>query len=270
MEDWLPLEDIDELNSIRASSSILASQAAPSQVVLEFDDTARDTAVGATDFLEQPSEMTLGRLLFSFKGGIGVGKFWLGVVSIYILVFASIVLPTWIPDFLPKIPDFLPNKVSDALSSILDKVPLWVILVIYTGLAVSVKRCHDLNASPWILLFHFIPIANLILLIYLGFNTGQEARVQLALDIAKARAKAEGPEGVRDYAKGIMEIMKFQSENNPGFVKLSALEQAAQSADIYEQVRAQAAGRSAAPATPPITRLSQNAPICSDSFRTRP
>ncbi|RTL88116.1 MAG: hypothetical protein EKK29_05955 [Hyphomicrobiales bacterium] len=63
-------------------------------------------------------------------------------------------------------------------------------------------------------------------------------RVKSASRIAEERAKALGPQGMKDYSTGVLQVMKYQSENNPGFAKLPPDQQAAQSAAIYEQVRA--------------------------------
>ena len=54
---------------------------------------------------------------------------------------------------------------------------LIVLLGIFTGLAVLMKRCHDRDRSGWYLLWGLIPIIGEIwLLIELGFRKGTEGR----------------------------------------------------------------------------------------------
>lgn len=69
-------------------------------------------------------------------------------------------------------------------------------------------------------------------------NQADLKRMEIAGKIAEERAKALGPQGIKDYANGVLQVMKLQSENNAGFAKLPPEQQASQAAQIYEQVRA--------------------------------
>jgi len=46
------------------------------------------------------------------------------------------------------------------------------VLLLWIGLAVSVKRCHDRNRTGWFVLLSFIPILNIWYLIEVGFLKG--------------------------------------------------------------------------------------------------
>jgi uncharacterized membrane protein YhaH (DUF805 family) len=49
---------------------------------------------------------------------------------------------------------------------------LFVLLALYTSIAVAVKRCHDRDRSGWFLLVGIIPLINLWVLVELGFMRG--------------------------------------------------------------------------------------------------
>lgn len=50
---------------------------------------------------------------------------------------------------------------------------LYVLMVLLPGLAVSVRRLHDVGKSGWMLLVYFIPIIGLIWLFFLSIQDGQ-------------------------------------------------------------------------------------------------
>jgi len=94
---------------------------------------------------------------FSFKGRCTRLDYWLkGFIPSKILFFSPffIIQPTW--------PDGMDTLVF---------VPM-AILSTWIALAVGVKRFHDRGRAGGYILFSFIPIANLVVLIQLGFMDG--------------------------------------------------------------------------------------------------
>ena len=102
-------------------------------------------------------------LLFKFDGRINRGKFWAGIaVSWGIgLVFAILLSITV-------------GSGSGALSGILVFVGIALyVMLIWIGLAISIKRWHDRGKSGWWILIAFIPIiGGLWALIETGFLEG--------------------------------------------------------------------------------------------------
>ena len=100
--------------------------------------------------------MTIGQLLFSFKGRINRQVFWIYAIcaAIFMLILGA-----------------LANS-SDATAPIV--VPLFLLLL-YTDFTVCAKRLHDTNRSGWCQLVAIIPIIGAIyLLIVCGFFKGTE------------------------------------------------------------------------------------------------
>jgi uncharacterized membrane protein YhaH (DUF805 family) len=105
-------------------------------------------------------------LLFSFDGRINRGKFWLGAVAIYAF--------PWILWLLAAAID---SSVFYTLAAIL------TLLVIWPGLAISVKRWHDRDKSGWWILIGFVPlIGGLWALIETGFLEGTKGDNQYGPD----------------------------------------------------------------------------------------
>ncbi len=80
--------------------------------------------------------MTLLQILFSFKGRINRAKYW----TIHLLIAAISVI--FVICF-PNSPVVINNAAVSAL------LLLYIILVAWIGLAVNVKRWHDLDKSGW-------------------------------------------------------------------------------------------------------------------------
>jgi uncharacterized membrane protein YhaH (DUF805 family) len=95
-------------------------------------------------------------LLFSFDGRINRGKFWLGIAVLYAIPWVAFMLAAM------------------ANSSLLWWLASVVVLIlIWPGLAISIKRWHDRGKSGWWILISFIPlIGPLWALIETGFLPG--------------------------------------------------------------------------------------------------
>ena len=95
-------------------------------------------------------------LFFSFEGRINRGKFWLGIVILWAVV--------WILAFIA----------AAANSGFLwGLVGFLGILLIWPSLALSIKRWHDRNKSGWWIFIGLIPIiGSLWALIETGFLPG--------------------------------------------------------------------------------------------------
>ncbi len=102
-------------------------------------------------------------LLFKFDGRINRGKFWAGTVVIWAIYTVWIILLM-----------FAIGIGSSALTIIVSLLGLAVIvLTIWGGLAVAVKRWHDRGKSGWWVLIGFVPIiGGLWALVETGFLQG--------------------------------------------------------------------------------------------------
>jgi len=99
-----------------------------------------------------------GSLLFSFEGRINRGKFWLGVVIIWVVI-GALAAVTYAVDS----------------SSFLVVYYIVAIAAIWPSLAIYVKRWHDRGKSGWWVLIVFVPIIGYLwLLIECGFLAGDD------------------------------------------------------------------------------------------------
>lgn len=104
--------------------------------------------------------MSIGEILFSFKGRIGRGTFWAAIIPMFIV---SIVLQVAMV--------LAADQGGDPAGSIIMAIIVggfmaWISLAIYT------KRWHDLDRSGWMNLTLLIPIVNLVMLLRLGVAAG--------------------------------------------------------------------------------------------------
>jgi uncharacterized membrane protein YhaH (DUF805 family) len=105
-------------------------------------------------------------LLFSFEGRINRGKFWLGIVILWAVVW-----------------------VLALVAGVADSAFLWWliavlgIILIWPSLALSIKRWHDRNKSGWWVLIGLVPIiGGLWALIETGFLPGTVGPNEYGLD----------------------------------------------------------------------------------------
>jgi uncharacterized membrane protein YhaH (DUF805 family) len=119
---------------------------------------------------KKPSSIDWEQLLFSFEGRVGRKQYWyytLGVLIVFILIgVLAAVLPGQILSSVVK--------AVITLGIIVFGIALWIALL-WSNLAIQVKRLHDLNKSGWFLLLILIPyIGPLIMMIWLGFFKGTD------------------------------------------------------------------------------------------------
>jgi len=103
---------------------------------------------------------TLGQLLFSFEGRISRSRYWLEY-CLPVNVMAGLLL------------------LVDSSGSL---TALLLLLFLYPTLAVTSKRCHDVNRSGWFMLILLIPILGIWPFIELGFIRGTRAENQYGID----------------------------------------------------------------------------------------
>ena len=96
-----------------------------------------------------PLQMGLGRLLFSFTGRITRSQFWL--TNLCLFPFSAL---GWA------------LALSEKLELILVLLPL-VLLLTFCGVSLSVKRLHDRDKGSWWLATTLIPLAGLIIALWL-------------------------------------------------------------------------------------------------------
>jgi uncharacterized membrane protein YhaH (DUF805 family) len=104
-------------------------------------------------------------LLFSFRGRITRGRFWL-----YFL--------PWLVGLMGIYAEGMREQVSaiDAVAM------LYGLLTMYSSFAVCVKRIHDLNGSGWKSLLLLIPLFSLVFWIYLGSKRGTQGENRFGPD----------------------------------------------------------------------------------------
>lgn len=83
-------------------------------------------------------------LLFGFRGRVNRGKYWLTFL-IYFIVWIVVGIIAWIL-----------SMASYWLAAIV--VVLVMLVMLYTGIAIGIKRLHDRDKSGWyLLLFYLVP-----------------------------------------------------------------------------------------------------------------
>lgn len=99
--------------------------------------------------------MSLKELLFSFNGRVNRAKYWLMVLILSVIPFIILLL----------------SRIIGEGGTVL--YILYLVIVIWPGLAISAKRWHDRDKSAWWILIGFIPIIGSIwTLVELGFLQG--------------------------------------------------------------------------------------------------
>ncbi|MEA2022835.1 MAG: DUF805 domain-containing protein [Actinomycetota bacterium] len=95
-------------------------------------------------------------LLFKFDGRINRGKFWLGLLAMWVVVA-----------IVAMIAGVVNNSIVWAIFGLL------YLFVIWPSLAINIKRWHDRGKSGWWILISFIPLIGPIwALIEVGFLPG--------------------------------------------------------------------------------------------------
>lgn len=108
--------------------------------------------------------LTWKQILFSFQGRIPRRQYWGAYLVQMLLIFCLAFIGGMLVGFA--------SSGEGPLFVIL--VPLYVFAV-WSGLAVSIKRCHDRDRSGWFILVGLIPfIGGIWLLVELGFLRGTE------------------------------------------------------------------------------------------------
>lgn len=119
-------------------------------------------------------------VFLSFEGRMNRQPFW--IYGVVVLFMANLI----------------GALVLGAISEIL--AVLFGIVLIWPGLAVSVKRCHDRGKSGWFLLVGLIPVlGTLWLLIDLGFLRGTVGPNRFGDDPLSGLAPASGRGADRDW-----------------------------------------------------------------------
>lgn len=109
---------------------------------------------------------------FSFSGRLNRKAYWLkGTFLLMIVYTAALFMNTLITASLSMVVNFV--GATAMMISIFLTLPFFVFQS-WTGLAVSVKRAHDLNHSGWWLLTGLIPFWNIWVFIQLWFLRGSD------------------------------------------------------------------------------------------------
>ena len=103
----------------------------------------------------QESKANLTHLLFRFDGRIDRGKFWTGMVLVFVAAAIGFGLFA------------IGNPATVAIAVVVFIGAVWMSLALY------IKRLHDIGRSGWWVLVGFIPyVGSLILLVWLGLAAG--------------------------------------------------------------------------------------------------
>lgn len=108
----------------------------------------------------QKKKMSNAELFFSFSGRIPRATYWLR----YWLPFTVVYILALILDL------SLGTMSEDMMIGVFTGI--YALVVLYPGLAVMVKRCHDRNRTGWFVLLTFIPFLNIWPMIEIAFLRG--------------------------------------------------------------------------------------------------
>lgn len=117
----------------------------------------------------QKVKMTLGHLLFSSEGRISRSTYWYFCLSI-----AGVGMVALLSDYV--------FGTIDSNSGYGYFYSIFSLMSIITGIFVFIKRSHDLNWSGWYILLGFVPIANIIVVVYWAFVKGTVGKNNYGLD----------------------------------------------------------------------------------------
>ncbi len=107
--------------------------------------------------------MTLSDVLFSTKGRISLSKYWFHSLVLGIVCFSAYGVIHNIESYF----GILEKNINIGLFS-----GLVLLVGIYSGFALIIKRCHDINRSGWFLILAFVPMGAFALLGILAFMPG--------------------------------------------------------------------------------------------------
>ena len=105
--------------------------------------------------------------VFTFRGRIDRASFWTMIGAV---VVATIAIITVVAMVVPNTQATRVNPGSPSWAMLV--LGLVYLLALWLSAATYAKRLHDLDLSGWIALMVFIPVVNLILLIYCGAKPG--------------------------------------------------------------------------------------------------
>lgn len=116
--------------------------------------------------------------LFSFKGKVSRSGYFLGLVKVVLMYIVICVIDLLLVTIVTVFKVVVLENSDAAVSNFLIYLGpgLGAILCCWAGLALSVRRCHDINFSGWYVLFFFVPAVNLIF-IFLLFSTPSAGEV---------------------------------------------------------------------------------------------
>jgi uncharacterized membrane protein YhaH (DUF805 family) len=145
-------------------------QTAAGQAMPALPAPPRDDGAGAAT-ATVPWRLTLRRLLFSFRGRIGRGAYLVGSLLTWIIVYGAMFLVLMLGTILGLIE---PSR-AGASGQELDVLVLPSVgLFLWCGLALSAKRCHDMDCSAAALLWGIVPIASIVLCLWLLLGAGSD------------------------------------------------------------------------------------------------
>jgi len=111
--------------------------------------------------------MPLSKILFSFEGRINRAKYWLYGVLFLMVIFALILGIFYL--------------ILGATGLTIGYI-IGLILIIWSGLAIAVKRCHDRGRSGYFVFVSLIPILDIWYLAEVGFMRGTDGPNQYGPD----------------------------------------------------------------------------------------
>lgn len=116
--------------------------------------------------------MNLQHMLFSFNGRLRRLHFWLFAISVWVLS-AVIGGFTIFPAIMTAAASGDPDQVMAVYTGPAALI-YWIfcLLLIWPGLAVTIKRLHDRNKSGWFYLLLLVPLVNLWILVEIYFLDG--------------------------------------------------------------------------------------------------
>ena len=75
--------------------------------------------------------------------------------------------------FIPIVTTYILYAIAGVLEVFLVIAVPWSLFQIYVVIITGIRRLHDLNRTGWYLLFAFVPVANVVMILYLLFAPGK-------------------------------------------------------------------------------------------------
>lgn len=120
--------------------------------------------------------MKISYILFSCSGRINRQRYWIGFLQIIAFMILPLMLLFAVSGAM-EVTAAVNNDTSSAPGTLFKAIATIITIIIfglmvYSSLALRIKRLHDMNSSGWLCLLTFIPLVGIIFTIVIGCIEG--------------------------------------------------------------------------------------------------